>query len=78
MKDVLTVHQNCFSIGKWYAEQCARQRWDPYQWETAHNWLMDNLTRDHCMGEALEKRATQLLEFGAPYNEESGSDMLED
>ena len=39
---------------------------------------MDNLTGDHCMSEALEKRATQLLEFKAPYSEESGSDMLED
>ena len=39
---------------------------------------MDDLTRDHCMGEASEKRATQLLELGAPYNEESVSDMLED
>ena len=69
---------NCFSIGKWYAEQCAQQCGDPYQWETANNWLMNDLTRDYCMGKALEKRATQLLELGAPYNGESGSDMLED
>ena len=72
------ICQDCFLIGKWYAEQCAWQCRDPYQWETTHNWLMNDLTRDHCMGEALEKRATQLLELGAPYNEESGSDMLED
>ena len=30
------------------------------------------------MGEALEKKATQLLELRASYNEESGSDMPED
>ena len=39
---------------------------------------MSNLKRDHHLGEVLEKRATHLLEIGAPYNEESGLDMLED
>jgi hypothetical protein len=29
------------------------------------------------MGKALEKRATQLLEIGAPYNEESNLDKME-
>jgi hypothetical protein len=30
------------------------------------------------MGNALEKRAMEVLELGAPYNEESGTDMLDD
>ena len=30
------------------------------------------------MGDALEKRSTNLLAFGAPYNEECGSDMIKD
>jgi hypothetical protein len=54
---------SCFSIRKWYAEQCARQLQDPYQWETVHQWLMLDLKRDHCIGEALEKRATQCYDF---------------
>jgi hypothetical protein len=65
------VRLSYFSVGKWYAEQCAHQSRDPYQWETAHQWLMKDLKRDHCIGEALEKRATQLLEIGIPYNEET-------
>jgi hypothetical protein len=85
--DIFTIHDNrqcfnsyvhmsrvclsCFSIRKWYAEQCARQSRDPYQWETAHQWLMNDLKRDHCIGEALEKRATQLLEIRIPYNKET-------
>ena len=60
------VRLSSFSVGKWYAEQCARQLQDPYQWETAHNWLMSNLKRDHHLGEVPEKRATHLLEIGAP------------
>ena len=44
----------------------------------AHGWLMNDLTWDHCMGNALEKRSTNLLALGAPYNEECGLDMIED
>ena len=28
-----------FSIGKWFAEHCARQNGFPYPWEYAHCWL---------------------------------------
>jgi hypothetical protein len=63
--------------GKWYAGQCAHQQLDPYEWETAHKWLMTDLRRDHCMGNVLERRATELLEIGAPYDEESGLDTLD-
>jgi hypothetical protein len=37
---------------------------------------MNDLKRDHCIGEALEKRVTQLLEIGIPYNEETTSGKL--
>jgi Aspartyl protease len=37
---------------------------------------MNDLKRDHCIGEALEKRATQLLEIGILYNEETTSGKL--
>jgi hypothetical protein len=67
---------DCFSIGKWYAKRCMHQLQDPYQWKMAHQWLMFNLKRDHCIGEALEKRATQLLEIGAPYSKESDLDKM--
>jgi hypothetical protein len=72
------VRLSQFSVGKWYAEQCVRQLQDPYQWETAHKWLMIDLKRDHRIGSTLERRATHLLELGSPYNEESSSDMLHD
>lgn len=39
---------------------------------------MNDLGRDHCLEEVLERRVTQLLEIGAPYNKESGLDRLED
>jgi hypothetical protein len=45
--------------------------------ETAHKWLMTDLRRDDCIGDVLEKRATKLLEIGAPYNRETGLDVLE-
>jgi hypothetical protein len=37
---------------------------------------MMDLKQDHCIGSALERRATHLLELGSPYNEESSLDML--
>jgi hypothetical protein len=46
--------------------------------ETAYKWLMTDLRRDHCIGDFLEKRATKLLGIGAPYNKETGLDVLED
>ena len=39
---------------------------------------MTDLQRDHCIENILEKRATQLLMYGAAYNEESVLDMLDD
>jgi hypothetical protein len=39
---------------------------------------MTDLRRDHCIGNVLEKRATKLLGIGAPYNKETGLDVLED
>jgi hypothetical protein len=75
---VSRVRFSSFSVGKWYAEQCTHQLRDPYQWETTHKWLMSDLGRDHCIGQTLKEKAAQLLNVGALYNEESGSDMLED
>jgi hypothetical protein len=68
---------NLFSVGKWYAEQCAHQCQDPYQWETTHKWLMMDLKKDHHIGYVWEKRAVHLLDLGMPYNKESKLDMLD-
>jgi hypothetical protein len=42
----------------------------------AHQWLINDLKRDHCIGEALEKKATQLLEIRVLYNKEIILDRL--
>jgi hypothetical protein len=39
---------------------------------------MTDIRGDHCIGDVLEKRVTKLLGIGAPYNKETGLDVLED
>ena len=59
-----------FSIGKLFAEQCARQNRFPMPWEYAQCWLSTQVWRETTMGEVLEQQAAAILHLGVLYNNE--------
>ena len=64
------LHWSTFSVGKWFAEVCARQNSFPYSWEHAHQWLASWTWGETTMGEVLKQQAEVMLHLGAPYANE--------
>ena len=59
-----------FSIGKWYAEHCARESGHLVPGSASIDWLFDQETSDTLIGTPMENRAEELLERGAPFPQE--------
>ncbi|KAJ3514734.1 hypothetical protein NLJ89_g2201 [Agrocybe chaxingu] len=75
---VRRVRCELFSIGRWYAEQCARWSGWPVPEEVGTTWLYDIEYYDTLVGSVLEDRACDLLAVGAPYEHESQMYMSSD
>jgi hypothetical protein len=45
------LREELFSLGKWYAEFCAKESGETEPWITAKNWLFDKYIPDTLMCE---------------------------
>lgn len=63
-----------FSIGRWYAEQCAREAEYSFPGEIAQQWLSTRQYHETIMGTPLQDRAADILSLCSPYLDEVDPD----
>ena len=61
---------NQFSIGKWFAEQCAIARGHEFPWEVAHEWIRNRKWTDTTTGDTNE--------YKYPYSDDDSPDNSDD